>query len=216
MKMPKNLLWVFFILGLLWALTPQAAEFPWQSGSQAQILLEDNFNSENFGNGRLNYFRFANWDVIEGSVDLLGNGLWRDFPGHGLYMDLDGSTNNAGTLRSKKLFSLEPGRYRLEFDLAGNPAGGVNRLIVRLGDVYRESFELAPHEPFTTVAREINVSTASQARLFFRHEGGDNIGLLLDNVKLTKLARTESPPAAGVDREEQRLLDALRRYFETH
>jgi hypothetical protein len=204
------------MLGLLWAFAAQAAEFPWQTPRPGRILLEDDFSSENFGNGALNYSRFANWDIISGTVDLLGNGLWRDFPGHGLYLDLDGSTNNAGTLRSKEAFRLRRGTYRLQFDLSGNPAGGRNSMTVRLGDVFRETFEMAPYESFTTITRDISVSTPAQARLIFRHAGGDNTGLLFDNVKLIRLGREGPPPATGVDQEEQQLLDALKRYFETH
>ena len=216
MGKPKNLRWVLIMVCLLWPFTPQAAEFPWQAGGTSPILLEDNFDSENWGRGEVNYSRFENWEVTEGTVDLLGHGFHDSYPAHGMYLDLDGSTYRAGRLRSKSRFRLEPGRYRLEFDLAGNPVRGRNRVTVRLGRVFNEDFVLGPNEPFTTITRDITVSAPSRARLVFEHSGGDNMGLLLDNVKLKKLAGGEIPPRAGIDPEEQRLLDALKRYFEAH
>jgi tetratricopeptide (TPR) repeat protein len=42
--------------------------------------------------------------------------------------------------------------------------------------------------PFETVVRDISVSSPVRAKLSFRHSGGDNQGLLLDNVKLFKMA----------------------------
>ena len=215
MAKPKNFVWVLVMLALLWAFTPQAAEFPWQTGGSAQVLLEDNFDSENWGGGGLNYSRFENWEVTEGTVDLLGHGFHDSYPAHGLYLDLDGSTYRAGRLRSKRSFSLEPGRYQLKFDLAGSPARGRNRVTVRLGEAYREDFVLDAKEPFRTITRDIPVSTPTRGRLEFRHAGGDNLGLLLDNVKLIKLPGG-LPPEIGIDPEEQRLLDALKRYFEAH
>ncbi|MDJ1174791.1 hypothetical protein [Roseofilum capinflatum] len=58
------------------------------SASAQTILLEDNFNSENVGVPKLNHFGLANWDVVDGSVDLIGNGYYDFFPGQGLFLDL--------------------------------------------------------------------------------------------------------------------------------
>ncbi len=56
----------------------------------------------------LNYAGFANWDVLDGFVDLIGNGFFDLLPGNGLYVDLDGSTGDAGKLISKTTFTLDP------------------------------------------------------------------------------------------------------------
>lgn len=76
--------------------------------------------------GALNYAGFANWDVVTGSVDLIGGEypyeLYNLLPGNGLYVDMSGSgTPWLGKIRSKSQFALVSGRsYRLSFKLAGN------------------------------------------------------------------------------------------------
>ncbi len=82
------------------------------------ILFQDDFNSENGGSGALNYNSFANWDVTDGTVDLIGTNFYDFHPGNGLYVDLDGSTSNAGVLTTKQEFTYQMNTwYRLEFDL---------------------------------------------------------------------------------------------------
>jgi len=151
-------------------------------------ILADNFNLENEGRGQLNYSDFANWDVTRGSVDLIGHDFHDFFKGHGLYLDLDGTTGNAGRLESKTRFRLDSGDYQLEFDLAGNPKSGPNTVTVSLGNLYSEDFTLEANEEFGTIARTIRVPTTTSAKLIFDHSGGDNEGLILDNVKLTKVS----------------------------
>ena len=89
------------------------------SGQAGVVVLSDNFDSESLG---LNYTGFANWNVTAGSVDLIGQPDFFDFlPGNGRYVDMDGSTNQAGRLESKASFTINPGdSYLLTFDLAGN------------------------------------------------------------------------------------------------
>jgi hypothetical protein len=163
-------------------------EVPSRPGDAALVLFEDTFETENGRKPQLNYTGFKNWDVIQGSVDLIGLGLWDYFPEHGLYVDLDGTTGKAGTLSSKKIFRLERGSYRLEFDLAGNPFSGPNTVTVRLGRVYNEVFTLGMKEPFRKITRQISVSVTEEAKLVFQHAGGDNDGLFLDNIRLIKLS----------------------------
>lgn len=171
-------------------------EVPSQPGDVTLVLLEDTFDSETGRKGQLNYKGFKNWDVIQGSVDLIGLGFWDHFPDHGLYVDLDGTTRQAGTISSKN-FRLDPGSYRLEFDLAGNPFSGPNTVTVRLGRVYNEDFTLGVKEPFRTVTRQISVSTTEEAKLLFQHAGGDNDGLLLDNIRLVRLTSQSTGTPQG-------------------
>lgn len=81
-----------------------------------KVLLAENFNGENDGTFQLNYTDFARWEVPAGTVDLVGTPPFDDFlpTSQGLYVDLDGSSKAAGTLRSRARFDLTPGRYRLE------------------------------------------------------------------------------------------------------
>ena len=153
--------------------------------SAATVLLQDNFDSENGGIEQTNYFDFVNWDVVEGSVDLIGNGFFDFFPGNGLYLDLDGSTFNAGTLVSKTAFMFDPNQIiELSFDLLGqNPGATANNIVtVSLGSLFEETFSVADAG---TVTRNFIVGTLTTANLEFNHAGGDRGGLILDNVMLT-------------------------------
>jgi hypothetical protein len=92
-------MWKIFLLSsfgfLVILISPEA--------SSADIfLLNDDFDTENSSIGLLDYSRFSNWIVTRGSVDLIGNGFYDFYPGNGLYVDLDGSTNEGGKLESKK------------------------------------------------------------------------------------------------------------------
>ena len=55
------------------------------------ILLSESFDSENGGLGVLDYSGFGGWTVSDGTVDLIGNGL---------YIALDASTRSAGNRRN--------------------------------------------------------------------------------------------------------------------
>jgi hypothetical protein len=149
-------------------------------------LVNEPFDFERNGVAQLNYSAFANWTVTRGSVDLIGLGSNDLLPGNGLYLDLDGSTASAGRLQSSAVFNLAPGTYELQFDLAGSRRGDTNTVTVSLGTVYSESFTVASSQPFTRITRNITVGEAETGRLVFDHAGGDNVGLLLDKVKLRK------------------------------
>lgn len=112
----------------------------------------DNFNGENGGVGVLNYGGFANWTVGSGTVDLIGNGFFDFYPGNGLYVDLYGSTSDAGVLTSMAL-NLGPGTYTLQFVLAGSTRGDTNSVNVSLGALFNETFTLASSDPFAIVTR---------------------------------------------------------------
>ncbi len=137
-----------------------------------------------------NFTGFVNWNVTDGSVDLIGRDaagtvLNDRIPTNGLYVDLDGITSNGGKLESKTLFNLPAGTYTLEFDLAGSQQGDSNDVAVSLGTVFNQTFTRAATDPFSTVSQTITVATATTGRLVFDQLGGDNKGALLGRVKLT-------------------------------
>lgn len=154
------------------------------------ILLDEDFDAENGGAPALNYTTFANFTVTSGAVDLIGNGQFDFFPGNGLYVDLDGTTNAAGTLASET-FNLQPGLvYTLEFDLGNSDdqfGGGSfdNTMLLSVGSVISETFNRTELTPFQTITRQFSVTAPETAQVIFAHEGGDNLGLLIDNVRLT-------------------------------
>ena len=144
--------------------------------------LSDSFDSLP---SQTNYAGFTNWDVMNGTVDAIqaGNPWGLTCLATGC-VDLDGSTSNAGDLVSKDGFFA--GTYTLEFSLSGNqrnnPSDG---LLVTLGN-YSENFILSPTDPWTTFIRTVTVATDGD-KLSFIHAGGDNIGILLDNVSVSQV-----------------------------
>ncbi|MHC5719097.1 MAG: PEP-CTERM sorting domain-containing protein, partial [Nostoc sp.] len=128
-------------------------------------------------------------DVINGSVDLIGNDFFDFLPGNGLYVDLDGTTSPslAGTLESQE-FNFQAGDIvNLSFQLAGNHRNDeIDPVTVSLGSLFNEIFSLPQSQGFTTYNRSFTVASATNATLKFQETGADNIGLLLDNVTLTK------------------------------
>ena len=155
----------------------------------ASTLIFDDFNSENGGAAAQTYGTFANWGVTGGTVDLQGNGVADNYPGFGLYVDMDGS-NALGTLRSKQLFSLSPGQYTLQFDIGNNPGPegggfGNNSMNVSLGALYSETFQRNGVVPMETIQRQINVPSGQSAYLIFSELGvADSYGVIIDNVLL--------------------------------
>ena len=165
------------------------------AGAQANpIPFFDNFNTENGGAGQLNYTGFANWDVSDGTVDLIGNGYFPLLPaGLGLYIDMDGSTNNAGTITTKTDFNFAPGWYRLSFDMAGSQRTGYSAddtvdVNVALGALLDEHITLAANATLANYSYDFLVAPlATSGKLSFVGNGSDNVGLLLDNVSLVAI-----------------------------
>jgi hypothetical protein len=169
-----------------------------QNMASANIIFSDNFDSENGGNYALNYAGFTNWQVTNGTVDLIGaNSPWDLQPGNGLYIDLDGSTNSAGLF--SKAFTLTPGQYELSFSLAGSHRGTTEDVTVEVGDpLFFEMFELNTDQDFEQIIRHFTVpETETNVTLSFHNAGGDNIGALLDNVKLASIPEPASISLLG-------------------
>jgi hypothetical protein len=164
-------------------------------GANAGIIFQDNFDAEAgaAGTSTLNYNAFSNWSVSGGSVDVVANTNGWGITcagGSGKCVDLDGSSGNAGILTSS-LLSLAAGTYNLSFDISGNQRGGsADSFTLALGGFLSESFTLSPTAPWQTVTRSFTVSSNTANSIVFNHAGGDNIGIMLDNVSLNK---TEVP-----------------------
>lgn len=100
------------------------------AGAANATPLSDNFDSENGGTPQLNYFGLSNFTVTNagsgGSVDLIGSGSggtsYDFFPGHGLYIDMCGSTSACGTLATNQIFAA--GTYDVSISLGGNARSG--------------------------------------------------------------------------------------------
>jgi hypothetical protein len=160
-------------------------------GLPPEVLLTEDFNGENDGIYSLNYTAFARWVVLEGTVDLVGTPPYDDFlpSTQGLYVDLDGTRKAAGTLRSRESFNLPPGIYRLQFRLSGTPRPNQpdNTVVVSLGNLLDESITLASYAPLGTYVHTFRVVSPSRAYLAFRHLGGDDYGIFVDDIRLERL-----------------------------
>jgi hypothetical protein len=175
---------IMFLIAILWTSIVMA--------SPATILLFDNFNNENGGNGAFEYNQFTNWYVTDGNIALIGTYFFDIYPGNGLYLDMGGSYfNTPGTLTSKSIFTLNPGiSYILSFDIGGNPynyPSPTDTLQVWLGNAYNESFTLGNYDPLRKFTRTIHVNSTTTGTLNFSDVGSlgvDSEGLILDNVSL--------------------------------
>lgn len=85
--------------------------------ASAGSLFQPNFNSENGGNGQLNYTGFQNFTVSSGSVDLIGNDFFDFGSNNNLYVDMAGSTGQYGALTTNSTFG--PGAYEITLDVGG-------------------------------------------------------------------------------------------------
>ena len=152
--------------------------------SHASVLFFDDFNSEHGGAGVLNFDSFSKgWTVTSGTVDLIGNGYFDFLAGNGLYIDMDGSTGKAGTL-SKRLAFENGVRYTLSFDLAGDHREGHDGVNVTIESLLNtHSIEMESNDPFRQIVYSF-IGDGNIHALTFGGIGADNIGLLLDNVKV--------------------------------
>lgn len=163
----------------------------------ATVLFSDDFNSDTLAlNGTP-----TGWTVTKGTVDIIGkNGSTTLFdlaPGNGGYIDMDGSTNSQGRIRTAQTFNFVPGQtYTLSYQLAGSqrsasPSDSVRVLFRDVADAHdiisNQVHTLASATGFTTFTDTFTVSAPITARLVFSaiSKTSDNMGLLLDNVKLT-------------------------------
>ena len=152
----------------------------------AQIFTDD-IDSENGGVGEANYTGWANWTVVEGCVDLHGPGDKDPLPGNGVYMDLDGTCQEAATIETKNTFNLEVGDYTLEFLIAGNnQVAEVDTLDVAVGGAMSDRIILPWDQGLMLMELDFAVSSASSGKIVLAHHGGDDQGILIDAVRLRR------------------------------
>lgn len=194
----------------------------WAGGAGAGVLLTDNFDAENGGVGQLNYGGFANWNVTDGTVDLIQHASFgiNCFGGGGMCVDLDGSTGNAGIMTTKTGYAFNAGdTLTLSFQARGNDRGGALDTLLAgftfadptdlssfssggfgldssgalLGlSDFSYSDTLASEDDYALYTLGFTAASAGVAFAFVQAQGGDNIGPILDNVSLA----TSSPTGA--------------------
>jgi hypothetical protein len=165
------------------------------------IIFSDNFDAE--GTQGVNFTGFNQWTVTDGTVDLLGPGLFASLctpqsttANQNRCVDLDGTSRNPGVLTSVPV-SLLPGVVQLRFDLGGSKRGDTNTVQVTFGGFVNQVFVLASSDPLTTQTIDVTVGSATSASLSFSNDGSNNIGLILDNVVLDQLSTVSDIPEPG-------------------
>lgn len=158
------------------------------SPAQSAVIFSDNFDSYPSTTNATDFG--GNWTVTNGTVDVIGNGYFDFYPGNGLYIDLDGSSNDPGDFSSKAL-NVAAGTYTLEFVLSGSTRGESNTVDVSFGS-YSETFTLASNDPIMTYTRTVNFASNSLASVVFKNGGSDNMGALLFNVSVTTVPEAET------------------------
>jgi hypothetical protein len=178
------------------ALTAALAGAPAHAG----ILFQDNFDADNTSSA-LNFNSLRNWTVSDGTIDYIRSGGFgiSCVGGTGGCLDMDGSTSNAGRITSNQSFTFTPGvNYFIDVALSGNQRGGGSDSVV-FGIVDTNNVEiqtiigpLSAGAPFATFGATLAAQPGSW-RLFVEGVGGDNVGLILDNVVLRDDSTTSVP-----------------------
>jgi hypothetical protein len=173
-----------------------ATLFVGSSLTHAATIYSDNFNS--YPRDGINWSPPASsgWRVgLNGTVDLIGSGGGHDLvPGRGGYVDLDGNTLNSGLL-SHSFFLNGGTTYTASFALAGSHRGSAETAQVHFGGS-AASYSLNSAEPFQTFNLNFTPSINGSYSLSFLNAGGDNIGILLDNVAVRNNLPGFAPDAA--------------------
>lgn len=155
-------------------------------GAQAAVLFSDDFDSNATS---LNAVP-AGWTVSNGTVDIIGNGFFDFYPGNGAYIDLDGSTNDAGEL--SHAFSLTGGvTYNASFTLGGSTRGDSNVVDVSFGTA-SQSFTLASNDPLALFTVGFTPATDGSYALTFANQGGDALGAILLDVEVAAIPEPET------------------------
>jgi len=149
------------------------------------VLIVDDVDSENGGTSESNFTDFDFWTVIEGCVDLHGPGGVDPVPGNGLYIDMDGTCNNAGTLESKETFELHPADWRLEMIVAGNSqVTDTDSMLITVGTGNQWMMTLDDTASFQQIDYNFTLADSASATIMLEHYGSDEQGILIDAVRL--------------------------------
>jgi PEP-CTERM motif len=171
--------------------------------AQASLIFSDGFEGTGASSTILNWTGGTNWTVMSGTVDLVKNGDYgiTCAGGTGFCVDMDGSTGKAGDMVSLNVGPLAAGTYTFSYDLSGNQrANGFADTVVAYVEFGLDSWatSLAYNAGWQTFTRTITLSAITDpVYLRFAATGGDNIGMLLDNVSLTSMSVPTSIPEPG-------------------
>ncbi len=167
--------------------------------SFAISIFSDGFESDAIG---LNATP-SKWGLTRQSVDVVDTTWILGCYSGSNCLDLDGTTRLGGRIQSQN-FNFAAGiTYTLTFYLSENQRGfdiasDFDEVTVSLGSLGTQTIVLANTAAYTWKAYTIQVTgDGSSGAIVFDHAGGDNVGILLDDVNLDASAL-----AADVDTPE--------------
>lgn len=160
----------------------------------ANTLFFDDFETNTAGPNRTP----AGWSTTAGAVDITGPGYFPDVCYNiDTCVDLDGSIGAAGTIQTVQSFTLAAGQsYTLSFDYSKNYFQQQNTNVMTFGVGGLSDTLSVPGGPRASDFAELSfsfVGDGSTGSIFFAHEGGDNGGIIIDNVKLVGNTAPPSP-----------------------
>lgn len=152
-----------------------------------QIILKDDIDDENGGVATKNVETLSNFNVTRQCIDLHGPGSTNPLPGNGLYIDMDGTCNQAGRIESKTAYSLAAGTYMLDIVMAGNnQVDKPDTMTVSVGSALSQQVIRQARDPFELYTFQFTVSAATSATIVFDHQGIDQQGILIDAIQLRR------------------------------
>ncbi len=160
--------------------------------ASANTIFFDGFETTGQSTSVLNWNGGANWNVSNGTVDLIKNlNQWGIACHTGSWcVDMDGSSSNAGDLISINLGPLSAGTYVLSYSLSGNQRGGSSDSVTANVQVGLGSWttSLASNAGWQNYSHSFTLnSTTNPVSLLFHASGGDNVGMILDDVHVTSV-----------------------------
>lgn len=157
------------------------------AAAQAGIVFSDDFEANSTG---LNLDPIG-WTVSDGKVDLIGNGFYDFYPGNGVYVDLDGSVNDAGVM-SIDLALTGGVAYTASLTMGGSTRGDLNQVAIGFGSQSLNA-SFASGDPLRVEVLSFTPATSGWYALSIANAGGDNRGAILTNVVVESMAPIPEP-----------------------
>lgn len=172
--------------------------------AKAAPVFFDDFEGVTSGGTILNWDGGVNWDVLSGTVDLVKSGDAFGITcagGTGYCVDMDGSTRSAGDIVSINVGPLAAGTYEFSYSLSGNQRqlGFADSVVAYIEfGVMSWAHTLPYNAGWQTFTQEFTLTSVTDpVYIRFGATGGDNIGMLLDNVQLSAVSVPE-PASLGL------------------
>ena len=157
---------------------------------EAQVpLFFDGFLADNAGMPANDFNAFFQWNVTDGTVDLVGGNV----PGvddptmGGRFVDLAGSSNDPGIFTTRMPLVFAAGMlYNLSF-VYSNTGGTMNQATATIGS---QVFTVtATSANFVSFSQNFSFATTTMANLSFTDLGlgGDNFGVGIDTVQVSQV-----------------------------